>query len=826
MKVKSQNSKFKIAVILLLIGFGSSAFGAAITESGSDEFNVSGSVFSGAELSDEVIVLQSSPEVVWSTKINEGSGTVFVDSGNNADFDLASDGNGGAFVTWVHTADNPYGEIYVARVNSAGGVQWRDGITVGTDPQTSEAPRIVKSTKDGLAEGAIVVWRYVYNKDVDGRILAAKYNMSGGDAWSTPTGYRTVCDATNHQSLQQLVSDDNSGAYFTWRDYRDGKAAIFAQRFNAGGTAVWTDNGVTVCASSVGGNDTGTNDPRIAYYESEGILVAWDDERDAPNPENNIYVMRVREDGSFSYDPLKFPQDGKPISTSNGEKTNLAVTTIHGQDPGIGEFYLPIFTWKEEGTTDKAVYAQYMSGGGTRNWGNTGSQIASSSLNVFTPQVTYPSPGDGLSRTGDSIFSCIVEVSAGDYRSFVQLLNVSGEAQWATGGKDIGMPGIYALADDGNGGAYAAAKGESLMTPIPYAQRIDASGNELWGADGLRLSSSAMVPGDEPIKVVRSENPGAIICWVQATPADIYCAKAADLYSSSGTYTTEKIENTDVNFDEWDTLSWVSSGSGSVSAQVKTASSSSGLDSASWSSVANGGSIPDSGNWIQAKFSFAPDAGRENTPVLSSLTFNYTTVGTDVASPVIDSFTVGGVKITPDEDYPVPESPTIDLVITDDRGIAGVDVRLDGSSIDYTRLSSAFAADTRWEIRIQPTITIGDHTLTIRVTDVGDNITSTDYSLVRSSQVQVQNDRVGVLAAGNDISVGYTLTASAKVTVEIRDITGALVQTKTIAAGDPGGVAGYNEVSIEAGALGKGVYLIYVRPVGAKPSVSKFRISQ
>jgi hypothetical protein len=137
---------------------------------------------------------------------------------------LASDGATGAIVTWVDSrgsADN----IYAQRIDGAGIAQWTtDGIAVcpGAGDQYFS---VVAS--DG-AGGAILTWddmRTFSSFD----IYAARLDAAGNTVWDS--GCVPVSDGPFDQSYPQMASDGFGNTIFAYVDNRDlNEADIYAQR--------------------------------------------------------------------------------------------------------------------------------------------------------------------------------------------------------------------------------------------------------------------------------------------------------------------------------------------------------------------------------------------------------------------------------------------------------------------------------------------------------------------------------------------------------------------------------------------------------------------
>ncbi|MBI1929232.1 peptidoglycan DD-metalloendopeptidase family protein [Candidatus Poribacteria bacterium] len=142
---------------------------------------------------------------------------------------LVSDGAGGTFITWQDKRkDNK--DIYAQRINPSGTVSWIvDGVPLCTEGNWQENPQLAS---DG-AGGAIITWED--NRSDNRDIYAQRVNASGIVLWTTDG--ITICTAAKTQVVPALVSDGAGGAIIAWYDYRsDNDSDIYAQNVNPDGT--------------------------------------------------------------------------------------------------------------------------------------------------------------------------------------------------------------------------------------------------------------------------------------------------------------------------------------------------------------------------------------------------------------------------------------------------------------------------------------------------------------------------------------------------------------------------------------------------------------
>jgi len=256
---------------------------------------------------------------------------------------IASDGAGGAIVTWAdHRLATVEVDIYARRINASGTALWTaDGVGVCTAGGSQDSPVIVA---DG-AGGAVLAWsdRRVSFND----IYAQRINSTGASYW-TANGV-ALCTALGFQLAPVIASDGASGAIVAWEDERSGSWDIYARRVNAAGTALWTNNGValvTMPEEQVA--------PSITTDGSGGAIVAWEDARDTTN--RDIYARRVDSTGN-----LQWMIEGSRVCTWGGAQFVPVIVAGAAGDA--------IVAWEDLRTGTPQVYAQRMSAAG--EWVNT-----------------------------------------------------------------------------------------------------------------------------------------------------------------------------------------------------------------------------------------------------------------------------------------------------------------------------------------------------------------------------------------------------------------------------------------------------------------------
>ncbi len=153
---------------------------------------------------------------------------------------LVPDGTGGLYIAWLETTDGNTSQIYAQHLSADGNRLW----AVGGIPVTSAIglytqPQIAS---DGNG-GAIISWI-----DLAGTVIhhyMQRMSPGGQRLWNA-NGV-AVCPAQNTQTLYyQLLSDGMGGAILVWDDLRSGSNEVFAQRVGGTGTLQWPAAGIAV----------------------------------------------------------------------------------------------------------------------------------------------------------------------------------------------------------------------------------------------------------------------------------------------------------------------------------------------------------------------------------------------------------------------------------------------------------------------------------------------------------------------------------------------------------------------------------------------------
>lgn len=314
--------------------------------------------------------------------------------GDPQDPQMASDGAGGAIVTWFEDRIL-YGtpDIYAQRVDSSGTVLWTtNGVPLSAAPNSQSYPKIVS---DGSG-GAIVAW--VDTRTGDSDIYAQRINASGVVQW-TVDGVGLCTGTGSYQA--RICSDGSGGAIVAWRDFRSGiRMDIYAQRVNASGEAQWTANGVALCEATYSALY-----PEIVSDDAGGAIVMWGD---SCGDNYELFAQKVNHSGS-----LDWATDGVTVCTMHTWYSDHKIAP-----DGSGG---AIVAWMHAygGGSHWDIYAQRVDASGVVQWWTGGVVICSAWHNQTKPAIASDGAGGALvtwidPRNGSRDIYCQRVDSAGE----------------------------------------------------------------------------------------------------------------------------------------------------------------------------------------------------------------------------------------------------------------------------------------------------------------------------------------------------------------------------------------------------------------------------
>jgi len=276
--------------------------------------------------------------------LSPGTGVpVVTNDGEHTTISLENAGDGFAMMVWRDTRIAEEKDIYAQRIDTICSPLWstleEGGIPLSAQPGIKEiAPKVTHVVGDTT----VVVWEDYRNNPTSGDVYI-QYLDGEGNMLLDPNG-ATVCDDPTKQSKPRVKADAES-AYIVWTDFRlNGFSGdIYAQRYTLEEGAQWENSGKPICTAN--GKQT---QPRLTVDNTGSVFMTWMDERNAPHPEEDIFLQHIHSDGTLS-----FAENGLGIC----EEVNLQESPIVRMDQHGGVFVL----WSDWRMGSPGMYVQHIS---------------------------------------------------------------------------------------------------------------------------------------------------------------------------------------------------------------------------------------------------------------------------------------------------------------------------------------------------------------------------------------------------------------------------------------------------------------------------------
>jgi predicted lipoprotein with Yx(FWY)xxD motif len=283
---------------------------------------------------------------------------------------IASDGAGGAIVTW-YVEDGMDFFILAQRLDASGVTRWASGgVTLCTNAGVEGDPVIAP---DGVG-GAIVAWQDAGHGDGSRDIRAQRVDAWGTLQWAGDGV--PLCMAAGDQSSPTIMSDGTGGAVVAWEDARVAKHAdIYAQQVDASGEVLWAANGVSVSVST-----HRKSQPVISPDGAGGAIFAWTEEQ---KRYEDIYAQRMDASGA-----IQWGGEGLTVCASKGDQGSP--TIVSDGEGGA------IIAWHDDRRFSRDIYAQRVDASGEFQWTLDGLALCKAIRDQREPQIFTDGAGGGI----------------------------------------------------------------------------------------------------------------------------------------------------------------------------------------------------------------------------------------------------------------------------------------------------------------------------------------------------------------------------------------------------------------------------------------------
>ncbi len=295
-------------------------------------------------------------------------------------FQIMQNGTSGAILTWgaLSFGGTPWLlQLVAQKIDTAGTMQW-DTLGVALGPGGSYSQDYSQLVTDGSG-GAIVAWEEMDQAASSTPFIHAQHILANGTlGWfsaSDSNGVRADTTSSTQRAIS-IASTGSGTAVLTWDDSRD---QVYVQKLAANGTLPWGQVGTPVSIPYNGSAYYGGSNAVLTSDGNGGAIVAWQDGRNTPFSDLDIYAEHVNGNGQ-----LLWGNYGDAVCGASG----VQMTPVIVSDASGGA----IVGWRDGRTQalpNNDYYAQHISGGGVLS----GVQKQTSNVaGTFELGQNYPNP--------------------------------------------------------------------------------------------------------------------------------------------------------------------------------------------------------------------------------------------------------------------------------------------------------------------------------------------------------------------------------------------------------------------------------------------------
>jgi len=155
---------------------------------------------------------------------------------------IISDGSDGAIIMWMdERIEYEWMELYIQKINGSGVAQWTANGVLVTSDDTDSYESGLASDEEG---GAFVTW----SDTADSNVYARRIGSDGSLLWSGPVQLTTTGDFKGTSDPPRKTVEDGSGGFIT--GWINDSEEVMVQRVDKDGTILWADNGVVLSNAS------------------------------------------------------------------------------------------------------------------------------------------------------------------------------------------------------------------------------------------------------------------------------------------------------------------------------------------------------------------------------------------------------------------------------------------------------------------------------------------------------------------------------------------------------------------------------------------------
>ncbi len=284
---------------------------------------------------------------------------------------------------------------------------------------------------------------------------------------------------------------------FIWSDTRHGGRDIYAQKVDASGNTLWTEDGAPIALSE------GRQEDPLAVPDGQGgVYIIWKDYRTEPE-KGDVYAQHVLSDGSLAWD-----EDGVPLSNVTGAQDGLNLCV-----DGLGGAFAIWVDHSETSGVYGQVYATHISFDGEILAPGVGIPVVTNVGGHAPISLEYGGDGFAVMVWGDTRI-------AEEFDLYMQRMDVTCAPLWSTQSEG-GIPLSNILGVDEIAPKVTHVSGDTMVVVWEdfrvnstsgdvYIQYVDGDGNLLLDPSGVPLCDNLSKQSKPRVK---SDAESAYVVW-------------------------------------------------------------------------------------------------------------------------------------------------------------------------------------------------------------------------------------------------------------------------------------------------------------------------
>ena len=288
--------------------------------------------------------IDSTGALLWG---GEGSAVTNL-PGRQEDPVAITDGNGGAFISWVDYRFDEEGDIFIQHIDTQGNRMMDDN---GAALARVDGRHLTINMCTDSLGGVFVAWqdkRNFLDDDIYGTHVSSNYEIIA------PSIGVPIIQMNGNQGAKSLEYAGNNEASIIWSDTRSGSGNdIYCQKINVNMEKIFDDEGLEVSATS----DLETI-PRTTYMKDDTSFVIWQSGTES----TDIFYNLLTSDGLVFSEPLQ-------LCSYNSSKAYPRVKRNQ-----LGEVFIQWIDYRNDPTEGNHYY-QRISTGGNISWDQNGIQL-------------------------------------------------------------------------------------------------------------------------------------------------------------------------------------------------------------------------------------------------------------------------------------------------------------------------------------------------------------------------------------------------------------------------------------------------------------------